>query len=827
MNVFTPKEYASEEYDSSPQITGIIQDRRGIMYLANASGILEFDGMSWRVINNTNHVDPREFAIDDRGTIYVGGNNELGYLSVDSIGEVIYNSLLHHLSDGDKRMGTIWHMHAINNDIYFQTREKLLRWREGKFRVWNADDQFNRSFVLNDELVIQETNSGLLVLRDNELTSFGDAEIFRNYIRVLIPYSGSHGENRMLIGDNRNNLYLSGFSMLYPFQTKADAYFLANKIRTGIALSSGNFAISTVLGGLVVLSPSGSVKTIVDKQMGLASNFVENCFMDKDGGLWLKQDLGTARIEINSPLTFFTESDGFEGIVLSIIRHEGNLYLATMSGVYVQSVMLIVNTASADSEKRELAFEKIQGITAQCFKLLSIGDELLVATNKGVYQILDREAISIARGISTDLFQSGLDSTRVFIGQIDGIKSVRKQNGVWTEEGKLSGTSELAMKNAITKNDVIWSHNQQDKLTRIDLSDGYNASSNIEVFDTSSGLPSGWIRPSVLNDTVYFGTTSGIYRYEPDRGQFFRADKGFAGYFSKNNLEAYQIKKDASGKIWVVSQESGFLDWESTATMRIPKSDIWSTYIGDEGVVWISNNDGLIRYDTENQRNYDASFPSLIRRVTIGKDSIIFKGAYYNTRGIASTIQPGDLKPFITYNDNSLTFEFAALFFDNLEANKYSYYLQGYDKEWSAWSPEAKIGYTNLSEGEYVFRVKSKNVYGKIGDESTYEFGILTPFYRSWWFYAAQIGFLLLLFGISFYYSRKKGRVARMAPVFATVALVVIFEYLQNYVEDNFEDLVGGITFIKVLVNVLLVFLLLPLETILKKIMKVKRKEKA
>ena len=45
------------------------------------------------------------------------------------------------------------------------------------------------------------------------------------------------------------------------------------------------------------------------------------------------------------------------------------------------------------------------------------------------------------------------------------------------------------------------------------------------------------------------------------------------------------------------------------------------------------------------------------------------------------------------------------------------------------------------------------------------------------------------------------------------------FEYLQNYVEDNFENVLGGITVLKVLVNVLLIFLLLPLEAILKRFM--------
>ena len=103
-----------------------------------------------------------------------------------------------------------------------------------------------------------------------------------------------------------------------------------------------------------------------------------------------------------------------------------------------------------------------------------------------------------------------------------------------------------------------------------------------------------------------------------------------------------------------------------------------------------------------------------------------------------------------------------------------------------------------------------------------YLFEVLTPFYRSYWFYGMQSGFLGLLFVISYYFGKTGGKLSRLAPVMATVAIVILFEYFQNYVEDNFEHLTGGITVVKVLVNVLLVLLLLPLEGMLKRFMNTK-----
>jgi len=123
-----------------------------------------------------------------------------------------------------------------------------------------------------------------------------------------------------------------------------------------------------------------------------------------------------------------------------------------------------------------------------------------------------------------------------------------------------------------------------------------------------------------------------------------------------------------------------------------------------------------------------------------------------------------------------------------------------------------------------VFRVKAKNIYEHQRSVAEYGFVILTPFYRSQWFYAMQIGFLMFLFTISYYIGKSGGKLARLAPVMATLAIVILFEYFQNYVEDNFEDLIGGITVVKVLINVMLVFLLLPLEGVLRRVTSERKK---
>lgn len=85
---FSPKDYNALE-----QNWDIAQDNRGIMYFANNHGILEYDGVEWRMIRVSNGSTVKSLASDINGRIYAGAQDEFGYLESDSIGQLTYISL--------------------------------------------------------------------------------------------------------------------------------------------------------------------------------------------------------------------------------------------------------------------------------------------------------------------------------------------------------------------------------------------------------------------------------------------------------------------------------------------------------------------------------------------------------------------------------------------------------------------------------------------------------------------------------------------------------------------------------------------------------------
>ena len=115
--------------------------------------------------------------------------------------------------------------------------------------------------------------------------------------------------------------------------------------------------------------------------------------------------------------------------------------------------------------------------------------------------------------------------------------------------------------------------------------------------------------------------------------------------------------------------------------------------------------------------------------------------------------------PALDYAKNTIYFEFAALDFDNRAQNTYSYYLEGHDKGWSAWSPESRKEYSNLPYGNYVFRVRGKNGYGTVSEEARFHFSVITPWYFRWWawsFYGLLV--VLIIWGILRWNSRRLKR---------------------------------------------------------------------
>src|ERR1017187_2391829 len=111
--------YSRDEYHASPQNWAIAQDRRGIMYFGNTTGVLEFDGVSWRLIPLSNGSFVRSLATDNQGTIFAGGQGVFGYLRPGKSGAMEFVSLLDRIPREDRHFSDVWRILPMADGVYF------------------------------------------------------------------------------------------------------------------------------------------------------------------------------------------------------------------------------------------------------------------------------------------------------------------------------------------------------------------------------------------------------------------------------------------------------------------------------------------------------------------------------------------------------------------------------------------------------------------------------------------------------------------------------------------------------------------------------------
>ena len=375
--------YSYQDYGAGPSNWHMIQSKEGLIYVGNKDGILEFDGVTWRLIQLPNRGVVRCLAISSDNRIYAGGYNELGYLESDSVGQLNFVSLKHHLDSNVQNFGEIRGIHVLDNKIYFQSTSYLMQWSGENFDIIQSDSEFHFSCISPEGLLVVAETGPLLLKNKRLINHFSNNVVPNDHIMFILPSE----EKGTLVGTAKNGIYLLENNVLQPYPTEADVYFQENLIYHGILLSNGWYAIATLRGGVVILDANGVLVQYLNKPRGIVNDQVHDLFEDNQGGLWILTALGISRAEVLSPYSVFDDRLGIDGFVNMIHCHEGQLY-ATSRG--------IVRMEKSKNWARDPFFNRITTAPMAAHYFTSIDSNLFVATTKGVFQI--------RKGIMVDSF---------------------------------------------------------------------------------------------------------------------------------------------------------------------------------------------------------------------------------------------------------------------------------------------------------------------------------------------------------------------------------------------------------------------------------------
>jgi serine phosphatase RsbU (regulator of sigma subunit) len=213
----------------------------------------------------------------------------------------------------------------------------------------------------------------------------------------------------------------------------------------------------------------------------------------------------------------------------------------------------------------------------------------------------------------------------------------------------------------------------------------------------------------------------------------------------KSNL-IYILQADKNGNIWIGSNLG--LDKLNSKAYHANKEIVVQHYDADDGLqelemnlngaiedyegnLWFATNNGLLKYDYR----YDIS--NRIAPIVSLKDITIHsaKVDWLKYSDSLSNWNQLPINPVLPYNQNHITFNFVGVSFKNPKKIRYSWQLEGFDKNWVPSTSNRQVTYSNLPAGYYTFRLKSSNNDG-VWNANDYQFSftINPPFWLEWWF---------------------------------------------------------------------------------------------
>jgi signal transduction histidine kinase/DNA-binding response OmpR family regulator len=758
--------FKPKEYQHPPQNWFLLQDERGIIYIANQGGILTYNGKNWDEIQLPN-LTARSLAIDDSGVVYCGGINEVGFIDCQTNGTAIYVSLLNKLKLQHRDFSYVWKSHSTPKGIYFRTSKFIFRWHPGTqlMKSWEPQIKgasFKGSFVCNDRLYVRQHDLGLIVMEDDFLKPVPGGEIFaQTGIYAMFPYDGKH----LLIGTRDKGFFIFDGIQIKPFATELDDYVKKNKLSFGIAINSrpGLFALTTLSGGMVIMDKKGRSIAKFDKKAGLQDENVKFVMEDTWGNLWLALNKGISKIEFNSPISIYDKRSKLEGIVQSVTRHghKSLLFVGMTEGVYFQNL------------KKGNTFQQIQGIPGMCYSLLSTGNSLLAATSDGVFQVNfqgDKYYIrQVTHTRANFLLHPEQGNHIVWVGTSQGLYYIERINGIWTETEKINQIEEEIISIEYNKKGNLWLGTLTKGAIKVDISTVRPGlkSSNISIikYDSTHGLPRGETRLSWAAGHIIAATKLGLYQFDPELDKFV-PDFTLGKEFSGGSKKVFLLSEDQNKNIWfqsnfkklkAVYQADGSFDIQSTSFLRFPLTQVNGIYHDPNNIdTWFATHKGLIRFDNTSRKNYQLEFRALVQELDYAYDkSTIYDGGIFIHPSKKSPVRI----PHIKYMNRNLRFLYSAAFYEGQEFTQFQVFLEGFDESWSKWTQETKKDYTNLYEGLYTFRVRARNVYKTVGTEDRIQFRVLPPWYRTWWAYIIYL--TLLALGIFFIVNFRSKKLIR------------------------------------------------------------------
>ena len=729
--------YAPRDYDAGNQNWMISQGADKNIFVANNSGLLQYDGEHWNLYQVPGETAVRSVLASGEN-IYIGAYMEFGYWKAREHGRLQYFSLKDSVASGLVDGEQFWDIKEIEDFVIFQSHQRLYSYNKTTGLVTTIVTERNISnlFKVRDKIYYQVAENGLYVIENGVGREFVSNEKIKNKpIIGLFPYSN----DKMLAVTRDDGVFIITGNQweALPIENYPDSV----SFFSALYLNDGSLALGSIGRGLYLLSLEGDLQYHLTQPTLLNSTLLA-IMEDEEGNIWGGLDNGITVINRESPFRLFVDTFGRIGTVYCSVVVDDIMYLGTNQGLYYKD---------AGSEGPYLL---VPGTTGQVWSLNYLKGKLYAGHDRGTFLIDGIEATHIWDGLGTWTVEQ--TNSGIFQGHYNGLSFIPDTST--TSTAHYLNDFDLSVQDMIVENDsTIWMSHYHKGIFRLEISNDYKSIEKRENYGIAARSEMG---PQVFKfeDEIYYSTEDSVYMY--DRvNNIFTSDNELNKISKENDRISGASVVFDDGSWWTFGTDNLFYvtrdPFEQKLIQRRVPLPLESRNIskGFENISLIGPN----RYLVGSNGGY-IEFSVPLKKIPAGE--LVLKAVGTSSKREEVTFRSLDMADLELESEvNNIVFSYSIPNYQALSQTQYSYRLLNYSPIWSKWSQAATAGFENLPPGKYTFELK-----GRINDMETevisYDFSIARPWYYSnlaWLLYFVL--FILGLIVIHYTYRRRHRRV--------------------------------------------------------------------
>ncbi|TKG93941.1 hybrid sensor histidine kinase/response regulator [Puteibacter caeruleilacunae] len=814
------KQYTNREGLSHNTVNCILQDSLGYMWFGTMDGLNRFDGYDFKVYKSVPedryslcHNLVKCICLDQDGGMWVGTSNGLcvldltterftRFFSNDSTG-LSFNNIEMVFCDSK---GIVW-VATMGGGLNRYNRE------DNRFEVFHADDNDDTS-LSNDNVhwIFEDEQGSLWVGTEggglNRIKQSGKDLTFEYF--QFEPEDGNYQALscvRSIQQDYMGRIWVGtwggGAGFLTP-QMNAFDYFRYNKdnkegvsdgrVISMLSTSNNQLLLGTEDGGLnqFDFNRSSFKQFKLDRfsHFGLKSKNIKAIYEDRTQTVWLgSSGGGVFSFQLGDPAfaSIPIVEDGVKEVnnqdIYAILQDQNHLWIGTNgSGLYMTETNNGNGESTPEFKKIDLPEEIVHALCFDNWGRLwagTLGGGLSVVDISGdkpkvkSFTINESEQHSVSYNDIRSLYNDR--SGNIWIGTAGGGLDkliLAKKGEYYFDHYEHDPSNDLSISN----NDIRAITEDHEGNLWVGTSFGLNkfvkngVSPKIKSYyadvEREGTLSANWIN-ALFVDTegiLWIGTDAGLNRLTvaTEEIKVFTERDGLVNNVIKG------IAGDDQGNLWITTVNGLSLFNKATGTfynfyeadgLLSNEFNAGAVYRNEQNKILIGGTKGINLFAPghvlkHKQINglYITDFKMFNQSVGVGE--------MINDRVLLD--KDVSLKKHIELkaNENSFSFEFAALDYANAEKISYEYIMEGFNREWQEADPEHRFAtYTNLSGGDYVFKVRANTgIPGDISPECELSISIQYPIWLRWWAFVLYIVVIVVAVWLVQNYYRNKAR---------------------------------------------------------------------